>query len=782
MVPTKAIAVVLIALMCTGLSGYVLQSEHRTVERTTYDYLGDTTSSVQYSAIDDYAEYNPSKNVTGWTGVDLPTTERVTPYVKVSADVHYEEISVPKIGATSSSPMMMPLARFDLSSALNHDGSVIHSRVTFGMQPYYHYNGSSYVPIYSEFGTTHVPIQYFYYQSADNKLYEATYSTSTDGEGNIIRNFEKVGTIGYTLGTTPDSQYNVFIPRVYDSIFSTIYYPGPTIWSRISSPAEYINNQVFVEVPQGVTAVWGNDQTNGIVNVLMSKNAQIVGEKPYYFTVNYQDHEVYDSLGNTISMELQDMDHAPRWYKFTDALGNNWKTVSAKEQGAVNPVYRVEIENQFGERELFTSPISGYPKTGSIVFPGGHPEDVYSLSISAILPSSYPDLVKFVSIHDNKGNIIPFTVMPGHEQYQFPKLWISFVDGRGITWTTNSMLHTSSAWTIGFISSNTPWERFTISFEGDMYSGGPANTVFLPYDYPESTISVDQSLPYDYYLATLDFRNGIFTCRGVEGWANPENPSTQAYLLASYVYNLDVRGTWPTTVTGLNIKAATGTVPAKVFIDSTFVAIDPEGRLWGNPYMALDYFYPQQTEYSVRLLFNAFVSLGDSITINGQTFPVSEGKILITNSENKTTPYPLKGMAVDFVHKPTGGTEVRLVFTESRNTVVNLGDLQTTNVTNPSVQFGDITSKIGYLISMTGAWYWQAGLYDIKVTSAEEVGLDLDSGIFGLSGSAACLLMIGFMLLFTAILMYGLKYEMGPYDWLVLIVSTVLLLTLAATW
>lgn len=775
MVPTKTIAVVLIALMCTGLSGYFLQSEHRTVDRTTYDYLGDTTSSVQYSVIEDYAEYNPPKNVTGWTGVDLPTTERVTPYVKVSADVHYVEIHIDSIPATSSSPLATPLASFDLSSALNHDGSIIRGSEVLGALPFYHYNGSAYIPIYSEFDT-HVPIRYLYYQSADNKLYEATYSTSTDSEGNIIRNFEKVGTIGYTLGTTTDSQYNVFITRVYDYLISgNLYYPGPIIWSRISSPAEYINNQVFVEVPQGVTAVWGNDQTNGIVNVLMSKNTEIVKDEPaYYFMFDFNNHIVYDSRGNTIRMELQEVGHAPGWYKFTDDDGVEWRTVwTGYSPGGAESLVR--MENPDGVQINFGCPLTGTPTLSNPIFSDGQDRDVYYL-----YAYRYPSGMAYdLRINDSLGNTFyPTNMHPGTIE---SPTWYEFTDAKGNHWITISA---------GNVGTGTDTVRYTIKSETtgqevtfQVTRGDVSNSFFVYEDWTQhAKISVPSSLPYDYYLATLDFRNGIFTCRGVEGWGNPENPSTQAYLLASYVYNLDVNGDWSTTVTGLNIKAATGTGPAKVFIDSTFVAIDPEGRLWGNPYVALDYFYPQQTEYSVRLLFNAFVSLGDSITINGQTFPVSEGKILITDSENKTTPYPLKGMAVDFVHKPTGGTEVRLVFTELRNTVVNLGDLQTTNVTNPSVQFGDITSKIGYLISMTGAWYWQSGLYDIKVTSAEEVGLDLDSGIFGLSGSAACLLMIGFMLLFTAILMYGLKYEMGPYDWLVLIVSTVLLLTLAATW
>lgn len=781
MVPTKAIAVVLIALMCTGLSGYVLQSEHRTVERTTYDYLGDTTSSVQYSAIDDYTEYNPLTNVTGWSGdANVPTTDRATPYLLSPQISGYREGTLTNPSGAPTTNLYNLLDTWDLSEITAQNESIIHidypSSQYDQLDPFWFWFKHPNSTVATWYQTSADPVSHpgtgghyttFIWDKNEQVFYPAEpsgdyYAKIPNTPGYILAS----GKVDWCLWIHVYTDANQTQPNPNVDRFPTISYKIPYF-----EPATYIDGTQFVTVDSGKIGVWNNGQTNGVVNVLMSKNTEIVKDEPaYYFVFDFNNHIVYDSRGNTIRMELQEVGHAPGWYKFTDDDGVEWRTVwTGYSPGGYESLVR--MENPDGVQINFGCPLTGTPTLSNPTFSDGQNRDVYYL-----YAHRYPSGLAYdLSFKDSLGNTFYPTNM--HPGYIESPTWYEFTDAKGNHWITiNAAIVDSDFNKVRYtIKSETTGQEVTFQ----VTRGDDSNSFFVYEDWTQhAKISVPSSLPYTYYLASLDFRNGTFTCRGVEPGSLV---NTVSYILSDYVYDMNVTGEWDSTVTELNFKSSDSDA-LQVFVDSTVVALDPLGRLWGNPYVALDYFYPQQTEYSVRLLFNAFVSLGDSITINGQTFPIADGKIQITDSGGKMNEYTLKGMAVDFIHKSDSSVEVLLVFTEQRDATVSLGALNTTEVTNQSSQFGPITSTIGYCISMTGAWYWQAGLYDIKVTSAEEVGLDLDSGIFGLSGSAACLLMIGFMLLFTAILMYGLKYEMGPYDWLVLIVSTVLLLTLAATW
>lgn len=52
--------------MLTGLSGFLLNSVDTTRTETTYDNISDIEPLVKYSQIDDWEEYNPNLNVTGY--------------------------------------------------------------------------------------------------------------------------------------------------------------------------------------------------------------------------------------------------------------------------------------------------------------------------------------------------------------------------------------------------------------------------------------------------------------------------------------------------------------------------------------------------------------------------------------------------------------------------------------------------------------------------------------------------------------------------------------------
>lgn len=226
---------------------------------------------------------------------------------------------------------------------------------------------------------------------------------------------------------------------------------------------------------------------------------------------------------------------------------------------------------------------------------------------------------------------------------------------------------------------------------------------------------------------------------------------------------------------------------ARIFVDNTVVQVDPLGLLWGNPSMYLGYYFQaQMTEHNTRLLFNGFVKFGSTITINGETFDIIGTNIIIPVREydeesqvwtiKEYREYPIKGMAVDFI-----GNTVSIVFTESNNdtypvggwTENNPGLLNRSTVVVPNVE-PQATTIAGYIVSASGTWYWQSGLYTINQSTEEQYGLLLD-GSFGLGLSGACFLMIGILILGIAVMNYGLRWELDLVDWLILVMTIILL-------
>lgn len=292
---------------------------------------------------------------------------------------------------------------------------------------------------------------------------------------------------------------------------------------------------------------------------------------------------------------------------------------------------------------------------------------------------------------------------------------------------------------------------------------------------PNYTFSCSDSVGYEYVLWTLDCLNNRYTYQGVTSLTN-----TLAYTIDDHEYPLTVTGTGNLTrITELTAGTDSTTAPCEIYIDSTIVSVDPSGLLWGNPIMNGWYYYPDSFgEQDMRILFNGFVKYGDTMTINGVTFDIIDGKVkyeyeveIEGRTETVTEYLPLKGMAVDY--KRSGSSwDVSLVFTEYNNYMIDLGTKSNTPYTY-NIQIGDMTKEItttyGNIITASGTWFWQSTMYSIVEVTEDRLFFDLTSGVFGLSMSGAALLMVFFMCICTAVVTRALNLEYTVVDWIVTI-------------
>lgn len=692
MQPTKSVTIVIVALILTGMCGYLLQPTHEMVSKTTYDYKGDLTPSVIYSQIDDWTEYNPLTNVTGWTPVD---------YIPINEDsagnpVANQYLLTPTFYdyvISSVSPNSSAISQYEghlerVANTYNFGSLFTQNEVVIKLpneQTFYVKAASSYSNLWLQTNWNAV----MWIQS------EGIYAKATLNEGGIW----EADTRHYVsdlnnLGVT----YTVPVGSGYTAPSLTTYVP------QYSDP-QYANPTKFVSISHG-TGTWSNGQVNGVVRMLCTPNTVFeISEGnsiscpsglPYDYllcTLDFLNGQFYcqgvDSLNNTLSYTVAD-------YRYD-------MTIEGTMPSSVTAITVASVSQHI---------VSEYPN--------------FSLSIS-----SYGATATTVQVH-----------------YQY---------------------HASAT------------EQSPTYIDGTWYlDDGNVHTI---------TVTIEGSgdvLQFRYYITRNSDNPNQYTI-DIRDWDGSEEGDIEYHAVA------EKGGERVTT----EIRTAE---VVKVFVDSTVVAVDPSGILWGNPKMPLDYFYPEQIQYDTRVLFNGFVKYGDAITVNGTTFAVDNGELLYPHTVIEggtetlvTERLPLKGMAIDYI-KDTGTAQfkVSLVFTEKGDYTIDLGNLDTTaiqftyevTVYDPDMGTTSVVTKTvdtnaGYLVSANGNWYWQAGLYSISTVLSDNVGLNLDSGIYGMSMAASCFMMMFFMILSTAVVYRFTEMEFCIMDWVILGCSTFVLLGLA---
>lgn len=283
--------------------------------------------------------------------------------------------------------------------------------------------------------------------------------------------------------------------------------------------------------------------------------------------------------------------------------------------------------------------------------------------------------------------------------------------------------------------------------------------------------------PTGYVQIILDVIGGTARISPVNTFANTLN-----YTTSGYSKNLAVSQAFDgTDISSLHLRY---TNTGEAYIESTTVQLDPNGLLWSNPSMYLQYYYPDafngiNTMKMPRVWFNSFVSLGTSITINGITYPVQDGTIDVQG-----TTVALKGLAVDW-RDEDGIIHVFIVPNGDVGKSIDVGALNTATETAHIKSGGayvDAQTTVGYNIKAEGVWYFEFGLYNGYTEQYDKINLNLVKG-WGLSFQGACLLFAGSVILCTAIAGYygrdRTDFGMEFMDWVIIILVLIVTIVLA---
>lgn len=276
---------------------------------------------------------------------------------------------------------------------------------------------------------------------------------------------------------------------------------------------------------------------------------------------------------------------------------------------------------------------------------------------------------------------------------------------------------------------------------------------------------------------TLDVLSNVAHIRGIlNEQVNADNiPSTYDYIPSSVVYTVkyydeNTEDELIPTVPGEIYRLTFNSVSGYAYILNTYILTDPNNLLWTDVDINLeDYF----TDYkdNMRILFQGFVSYGDSLTINGQFFEIDNSgfdarivKIVKPEqgipgtpsyvpavTETQTVRFNLNGLAVDYYNN-----HCHLVQTNGKNTV----------------DLGEITD---YTIQMDGTWYFSSSISTIAVVPSKEnvwnPGWDMDM-------NTAILLFVGMIIILTSIVLMRFRDMIDLSDIAILICSVIIPMTL----
>lgn len=871
---TKSVVIVLIALMLTGLSGYFVNTDSKEVIKTTYDYKGNLNPSVMYTKIDDWTEYNPLANVTGWKNTnDIHVPESVDSSGNPIANQYLFSPTVS--GYKSAVTAKFTEYEYMFSNEQHqfpNDSQGQYNRyyvignapvnteptekltIELMLQTYTVYPWEVFLKIHINDPIEHINNEVFIYVEPSIQY------NSLDGEWETTTQIQLAGVYSKTLHAyiklTDEGK------KIEFTTYSDSYLPDLEIKGDFTiNDGESIvyNHNHYPNIQRTYTYIETDSAVQKYAISLIAPNSPY----PFSYPQGTTPIGIYDYSTMTLIHTYSPDDEPLSEYQVyggttawkipiaptKSAGGNIWIYATFKDENSTRNYTYQGSDESFGVIPLTWYDFSEMSK-------GAHVHvDTDLWILDERVKTTYTEpTISNVPIFGTTaiGSAITkftmnFTKSPYHDwiydietQYLYPAenisgIWdrIPYAEGAKISnlcyeFTTLSEVNVdfmqspiSKSWPNAHrpvyenaIFSDPVYADPTKFIEIDSHAtgkwtNGEKNGVveFLCTPYTQIKIpnqdvvfTCPTNTPYQYLLCTLDFLNGTYTCKGVTALDGTFNlASTQEYIVQDYPYLMGVNTTnIPKDVEGLEFYNSLplpdnpSTARCKVYITNTTISVDPLGNLWGNPAMYLDYFFPDQmssdqtgSEYKkqgTRVLFNGFVKTGSTFTINGRSFSVVDNRLIDPN--NLSAVLPMKGMAVDYKFKEQK-TYVEVVFTEASNYTISLGELNDTEVDVPNTMS---KTKLGYVLSGEGTWYWQAGIYSLFESSETEVFADIFEGHFGLTMSASCLLMIFFIILIVAIMQFvdsrteidSSLIAFSISDWIILIATIVLLLVMAS--
>lgn len=190
------------------------------------------------------------------------------------------------------------------------------------------------------------------------------------------------------------------------------------------------------------------------------------------------------------------------------------------------------------------------------------------------------------------------------------------------------------------------------------------------------------------------------------------------YRVSDYTYKCGTISA--TDITALTWTTAHSATAPLFTVVNTSVYMDTYGAVMLDPSLDITSWFTDLA-HGYRLNLYSFAIYGSSITVNGETYPVTDGQITIDGEQN----------TLNNVYIQTADGHTYIVFVNS----------------NAKYDLGETVSDI---ISMTGNWYFTTGFYEGYLKDVRAYHWDLDN--FGFNTAQA---LVVFMILAVAGLFVG---------------------------
>lgn len=195
--------------------------------------------------------------------------------------------------------------------------------------------------------------------------------------------------------------------------------------------------------------------------------------------------------------------------------------------------------------------------------------------------------------------------------------------------------------------------------------------------------------------------------------------------LATFYYHYN------STLDHLNIS--TSSTPLTWSVYNTNVFMNTYDTVLVNPSIDLADYWPDMDYY--RYAFQSFAIYGDSMTINGVTYPVTNGQITIN-------------------YKTYDLTNIYLSFSTEGRASITFKNI------NRTIDLGETVDK---QVSFSGVWYFNSALYEGKQTTEEVYNFDVYGMFENIDIGAFTLLSLGIMAI-SCLACAVLKVNLGLMD------------------
>lgn len=596
--------IVVVALMGSIIAGSVAM-ETGTHEETAYNHLTDLAPIVTFEDVDQSVQYNPVKNVTGWTGVTYQYQSNPTIYA----------MQLPQTSSTIT------------STTLGEMGGVYYADgAAYGYDGGFAYGGEYPYIVWSDMasGTNPTDEQWAEmgwnprYDRDGNPLMIGGYTQSWEQTGYRVESNVhvgvKIGNIEYTTSST-NPYYWQLLNRVAAaqgwstgtvvSTFAGANHTGVTVYGSISFEGYYLQ-RVTTGGSLGTSDVTWTTSGNLILNV-----DGFAVEQQYWWDRNTATFHLITGTDATGLPQISAQTTELVWisHSLTDTL---------------------ELTRWVSSNTSYVRPYTDVTVNGEAAsWSNGYDNDRVQLLVS-------PD----VDLMLNNG----LTISLPSEATNYPMVMVTLdkeIDQsywQGIVSYTDPSAYSLLDYRRPLFDSTASRELTTADFVGSVsyaYAAGTQVQVTIPNNlFPNQQLSVtgtNASLSGN--VVTITDLQGTVTI--TLSWSTGQ----MSYTLSSRIVPLS-----DTPISSIIVIPHDTDETTRAFVVNTWIPADPSGLLWQNPSMDVyEYFSDVITTSGIRVSFGSVLSTGTSLDLFGQSFDTGDGKILIDGSL-----YPINGLSVDF--------------------------------------------------------------------------------------------------------------------------------------